>query len=327
MFKQILLGLTAALSIHASAAAIKSSSISEENIMQQIQLETSVGKLAANLYLPSSHQESTEKLPVVLVTGAWTTVKEQMPAVYARALAEQGYAALTFDFRGWGQSSDKIKYLEDPQRKIEDIQAVISALASKQSELTQLDVERIAGVGICASSGYMLDAALANSNVKTVAVVAPWLHDKALATAIYGGEENVASLLALAEQSAQKEQPVTIEAASLTNQSALMYQAPYYTETHRGLIPAYDNLFNVASWQGWLNYDALATASAQNKPVLMVASEAMALPAGAKQYLENAGDNVQAVWFDGISQFDFYDQADAVNKAVGAIDKHFSKYL
>ena len=41
--------------------------------MQAITLNTEVGPLAANLYLP----KGVEKPPVVV--GAWTTVKEQMP--------------------------------------------------------------------------------------------------------------------------------------------------------------------------------------------------------------------------------------------------------
>lgn len=68
--------------------------------MKHIELNTQVGQLAANLYLPKDAKDA----PVVVVTGAWTTVKEQMPAVYAQALAERGYAALTFDFRGWGKA-------------------------------------------------------------------------------------------------------------------------------------------------------------------------------------------------------------------------------
>ena len=287
--------------------------------MQTIQLDTRVGSLAANLYLP----EGIEKPPVVIVTGAWTTVKEQMPAVYAKALAEQGYAALTFDFRGWGQSDDDIRFLENPQRKAQDISAVIDAVKS----LEQVDGSRIAGLGVCASAGYMLDATAANANVKAVALVAPWLHDKSMATAIYGGEESVNNLLLASQQASQSAEPVYIEAASLTNESALMYQAPYYTETDRGLIAEYDNQFNVASWDGWLNYNAHLSALIQNKPVLMVASEDMALPAGAHQYLELAGDNVTATWFEGVSQFDFYDQPQAVSNAVEAITKHFAANL
>lgn len=315
MFKKIMSILLVSCSLAVSANASSNEGIA----MKKIELKTQVGALAADLYLP----EGIDNPPVVIVTGAWTTVKEQMPAVYAKALAAQGYAALTFDFRGWGQSQDSARFLEDPARKTEDIQAVIRAIP----QLADVDSSRIAGVGVCASSGYMLDAALNNEQIRSVAVVAPWLHDKPMATAIYGGEESVEGLLQSAHQAVNNADPVYIEAASLTNENALMYQAPYYTETDRGLIPEYDNKFNVASWDGWLNYDAQLSATKQDKPVLMVASEAMALPAGAHQYLESASDNVSAVWFDGISQFDFYDQPEAVNQAVTAIVKHFEASL
>ena len=106
-----------------------------------------------------------------------------------------------------------------------------------------------------------------------------------------------------------------------------MYNAPYYTEQSRGLLPAYDNKFNVTSWSGWLNYNAQLSASKQTIPVLMVASEAMALPQGAHQYLENATDSVNAIWLDNINQFDFYDQPEAVEKAVNAVVSHFDSAL
>lgn len=317
MLKKLIMLTLSALPLVASAS--DNLTTSGETTMQKITLDTSVGELAANLYLP----EGIEKPPVVIVTGAWTTVKEQMPAVYAQALAEEGYAAITFDFRGWGESAGKVKFLEDPQRKTDDIRAAIAATA----ELSSIDSTRIAGLGICASSGYMLDAVAHNPAIKSAAVVAPWLHDKPMATAIYGGEESAKSLLAAAANARQSTDPVYIEAASLTNESSLMYQVPYYTETDRGLIPAYDNQFNVASWEGWLNYDAQQSAFNQDKPVIMVASEAMALPLGAHQYLDNAGDNVSAVWLDQISQFDFYDQPAAVQQAVSAITQHFEKSL
>ncbi|MFW1064909.1 alpha/beta hydrolase [Vibrio parahaemolyticus] len=285
--------------------------------MQAIQLSTNVGTLAANLYLP----KGVEKPPVVIITGAWTTVKEQMPAVYAAALADKGFATVTFDFRGWGQSADSIRYLEDPKRKTDDIRAVIEAV----TKLDQVDGSRIAGIGICASSGYMLDAIAGNDKVTAAAVVAPWLHNLEMATAIYGGEENTKGLLAAAAEAEGGE--VYLEAASTTNEGALMYNAPYYTETDRGLIPEYDNLFNVASWTGWLNYNAQLSAEKLTQPTLMVASEAMALPAGTHMYLDRAGNNVNAVWLDDVSQFDFYDQSESVEKAVDAISKHFAKNL
>ena len=64
-------------------------------------------KIVGTLYLPDTVKKG-QKIPAVIVTGAWTTVKEQMPKNYAIELTKRNYAALTFDFRGWGQSSGKI---------------------------------------------------------------------------------------------------------------------------------------------------------------------------------------------------------------------------
>lgn len=324
MFKKSLLLLLTSLPLttfaHSASANENNTNLaSQETTMKHIELNTQVGQLAANLYLP----KGTKNTPVVIVTGAWTTVKEQMPAVYAQALAERGYAALTFDFRGWGESKNQVMYLEDPARKTADIRAVIEAV----SHLEGVDTSRIAGLGICASAGYMLDAVADNDKIKAAAVVAPWLHDQTMATEIYGGEESAKNLLAAAEEAAKSATPIYIEAASTTNENALMFRAPYYTETDRGLIPEYDNQYNVASWTGWLNYNALASAEKQDKPVLMVASEAMALPAGAHRYIENAGINVNAVWLYDINQFDFYDQPLAVKLAVDEVAEHFEANL
>ncbi|ELA6588971.1 alpha/beta hydrolase [Vibrio alginolyticus] len=324
MFKKSLLLLLGSLPFTTFAHSVSANDNNmnlalEDTTMKHIELNTQVGQLAANLYLP----KDAKNAPVVIVTGAWTTVKEQMPAVYAQALAERGYAALTFDFRGWGESKDQVMYLEDPARKTADIRAVIEAV----SQLNGVDASRIGGLGICASAGYMLDAVVSSDKVKAAAVVAPWLHDKAMATEIYGGEESAKNLLAAAEEAARSAAPVYIEAASTTNQNALMFHAPYYTETDRGLIPEYDNQYNVASWTGWLNYDAQASAAKQDKPVLLVTSEAMALPAGAHRYIANAGSTVNAVWLADINQFDFYDQPQAVKRAVDEVVAHFEVNL
>lgn len=89
----------------------------------------------------------------------------------------------------------------------------------------------------------------------------------------------------------------------------------------------YDNLFNVASWKGWLTYDAVSGAADQDKPILLVASEDMALPDGTHQYLENAKDNVSAIWLEGVSQFDFYDVPEHVEKATQAVAQHFRSHI
>ena len=296
----------------------KSQKVSQN--IEKVTFTSEGSTIKGNLYLPDTDAQG-KQYPAVVVTGAWTTVKEQMPATYAEALSEKGFAALTFDFRGWGESVDDIKYLENPKRKIEDILAAVTYLSGRPD----IDAARIAGLGICASSGYMAHAAASSPKISALALVAPWLHDAAIVRQVYGGEEGVSNLIDIGKKAETSSEPVLIEAASQTNEKSLMYKAPYYTEKDRGLIPEYDNQFNVASWEGWLTFDAQQAADYIRVPTLLVHSEDAAIPQGVKAFEERMGNNVRVVWLDKVTQFDFYDREEPVSRSVNLVSDHFKK--
>jgi uncharacterized protein len=154
--------------------------------------------------------------------------------------------------------------------------------------------------------------------LQKLALVAPWLHDPAMAEAIYGGAEMAASLIAASEADDAAE--TVLLAASATDENSVMFQAPYYTEEDRGLIPAYDNKFSVVSWKPWLTYDAQASADRLTKPILMVGSPSIALPAGTAAYGARTKAPLEKLWLgDDVTQFDFYDREDAVTAAADAV--------
>jgi len=102
--------------------------------------------LVGDLYRPV---DNTDAGPVVVVTGSWTTVKEQMAGLYARRLAAEGLATLAFDFTGYGQSQGNVRDLEDPVRNAADINAAIGFATT----LDNVDADRIGALAICASAG------------------------------------------------------------------------------------------------------------------------------------------------------------------------------
>ncbi|MEM7757675.1 MAG: hypothetical protein AAF298_06090 [Cyanobacteria bacterium P01_A01_bin.40] len=61
--------------------------------VKEVTFDSNNQTLVGDLYLPDEYQEG-DKLPGVLVTRAWTTGKEQMPAIYAESMANRGYAVL-----------------------------------------------------------------------------------------------------------------------------------------------------------------------------------------------------------------------------------------
>ena len=307
--------LQLAFSHEAEAAQVKEVNFDSNNL-----------NLVGNLYLPDDFQQG-DKLPGVVVTGAWTTVKEQMPATYAESLADRGYAVLAFDFRNWGESSGNERQLENPTNKTQDIIAAANYLTTRP----EVDRNKIAGLGICASAGYMADAALASEDIQAIALVAPWLHDREIVNEVYGGEESVQSLIDTSRQTQTKYKATgelsLVPAASMTDENAIMYQAPYYSDPERGAIPEYVNEFNLASWSGWLTYDAIATADELNKPVKIIHSEEAAIPQGAKEFYSRLSGEKDQLWLDGVTQFDFYDHPEAVTTASDAIAEHFEQTL
>jgi uncharacterized protein len=241
---------------------------------------------------------------------------------YAKALAEQGVIALAFDFRTWGESQGTQRAMENPASKIADIQAAVAYLQTRQ----EVDTTRLGGLGICASAGYMAAAASTTPAIKSVSFVAPWLHDKAIVQAVYGGEAVVNNLISLSREAQSKFQATgeltLLPGASTTDKSAVMFNVPYYTETDRGLIAAWENKFNVASWEGWLSFDAMPFAKRLTQPVFMIHSEAAAIPQGAKQFMAQVTAPKQEQWLGEVSQLDFYDRPLPMQASVQAVAAH-----
>jgi hypothetical protein len=274
-------------------------------------------QLVGNLYLPATYQTG-DKLPTVIVTGAWMTIKEQMPAIYAQKLADQGFAALAFDFRTFGESGGNLRDFESPTAKIADIKNAISYLQTVDA----VDGDRIAGLGICASAGYMTSVAAEDSRLKALVTVAPWLHNPQIVNTVYGGEAAVQKLIAQGQEAEAKFQQtgevVSVPATSRTDENSPMFgEIDYYQNPDRGAIAQWDNRFAVASWAEWLTFNPLPEAKNIQIPTLFIHSEQAAIPDGAKEFFAAIpSQNKQFEWLEGRTQFDFYDQPETVDRAV-----------
>ncbi|MCA3438739.1 MAG: alpha/beta hydrolase [Rhodobacter sp.] len=306
------------------AATLLASTALADTQTRTVTFENEGAILSGTLYLPEGH-EAGERLPVVVVTGAWTTVEEQMPRTYAVAMVDRGFAAFTFDFRGWGKSGDLpdgVRFKEDPAAKTSDLQAAFRAVAA----LPEADPARISGLGICASAGYMLDAAAGNPLVRSVGLVAPWLQDRAIIEAVYGGAEGVAALRAVAAEAETVPGGTVIPAAGdVGAEGVLMPIGGYYFDPARGAIPAYDNRWNNLGWESWLTYQPLDRAADFDKPLAIVHSEAAAIPQGVRAFLAVVPVEPTVRWLDGVDQFTFYDGSAAVADAADTVAAHFAR--
>lgn len=268
-----------------------------------------------------------ERQPAVLITGSWTTVKEQMADHYATALAARGYTAITFDFTGWGRSGGDLRQVELPSRKIADI----TAAATFASTLSFVQPGGIGYVAVCASAQYALTAIAQGAPIRTFASVAGWFHDTASVAPFYGGAEGVRDRLQRAEAAFDRYlrdgELVTVPAYEAGNDRAGMsLELDYYANPARGAIPEWRNEMAELSWIPWLTFDGLAAASSVAVPALFVHADGCVFPENIETFRGTLSGPVEVAWGEG-GQIDFYDQPDQVGFAVDAIDAHLAETL
>ena len=284
--------------------------------------------IAGLLFLPDNFDKN-KRYPTVIVDGSWTTVKEQMQSNYASRLAKAGYVALAFDHRYYGESGGQPREYEDHERKVEDIRAALDYVTT----LPFVDDNRLAGLGVCASGAYMLDAAGRDDRFKAMGTVAAWLMTPETAKLFYGGDEGTAERINKAkkarEQFEENGKAVYTDAYNPDNpEAAMFFPVDYYGNEKRGKIDSWNNNFAVMSWDRWLTYDGIEAASKVNIPVIMVHSEKAFLPDGVKEaYKAINNDQKKAVWLNDYEHDQFYDNDEVIDEAMKEIKSHFSKTL
>lgn len=318
-----------ALSLSAATAALMTAHSAEAAQVREVTFESAGETLVGDLYLPDDYVEG-QALPGIVVTGSWTSVKEQMSGLYAEALADRGYAALAFDFRNFGDSEGAVRALESPEMKIEDIQAAAAFLPT----LPEVADAQVGGLAVCASAGYMAHAIAGGAPFQSFVTVAAWLHDEATAKAIYTPERYDRLIAASQQAEAYYEANGTIQytLAATNNEdidlAAMRWADPsfYYTNPARGAIPEYDNRFPIMAWEEWLTFDALAAADGIDVPYLMIHGDQMALPDNARSFYSTVDAPKAIAWVEGL-QMDYYDQPALVSTAADRVAEHFGATL
>ncbi|MEJ7646498.1 MAG: nuclear transport factor 2 family protein [Chryseolinea sp.] len=284
--------------------------------------------LAGDLYKPEDY-DKTKKYPAIVVGGSWTTVKEQMSGLYAAKLAEQGFITLAIDPRFFGGSEGQPRFWENPKAKTEDYKNSLSFLETVEG----VDIDNIFLVAVCASAGYLSNVCAEDKRVRGFATVAAWLHDAESVKPIYGGQEGVKTKISQARDAkrkfAQSGSVEYIPTVSRTDKNAAMFgEFDYYLVKDRGGIPEWSaDKFAVMSWEDWLTYDPMPTATRLFQPTLMIHSEDAALPQNAKKFFNDIPHRDKALRWTKGTQFDFYDQPRQVSESVGAITRFFTQHL
>ena len=279
--------------------------------------------LSGNLFFPPNY-DSKKRYPAVVVSGSWTTVKEQMAGLYAKRLAQAGFITLAFDFRNFGESEGQPKFYESPALKKTDIQNAVTFLSNRPD----VDPERIGAFGVCAGAMYTLMAASEDKRIRSVVTAASWLHDPEAVKLFYGGAEGVENRINAGLASKKKFSDTGevdyVPTISDTDASAAMFGPyDYYLNPKRGAIPQWSaDKFAVMSWIDWLTTNPMGSAEKLTAPTLMIHSDGAVLPEYTKNYFSRiATADKKLHWMktdlpSPFHQFNYYDQEPEVREVV-----------
>ena len=308
----------------------KKSAIITEVEMKKVSFNSEGAKLIGILNYPENF-DPTQTYPAIVVSGSWTTVKEQMAGLYAKKLSDEGFITLAFDFRNFGESQGEPRFYESPDLKKVDIQNAVTFLES----LPEVNKDKIGAFGVCAGAMYTLMAASEDQRIRSVVTTASWLHDAEAVKLFYGGEEGVNAKI-MAAQEAKKEYAEHgtvqyIPSISTEDESAAMFGPyDYYLNPERGAIPEWSaDKFAVMSWEDWLTADPMPTAANLDIPTLMIHSDGAVLPQYTKNYFEQiAAEDKKLHWMETdlespYHQFNYYDQDAEVNESVSEATRWF----
>ncbi len=222
-------------------------------------------RMAGHLYLPKNRKPE-DKLPAVVLCAGTGGTKESTGTRLGPILAQHGFIALAFDYRGWGESDSRLMSV-DTQPKVEagqeltikvkplrgqmsyaeqteDIRAAVSYIVGEPG----VDAERIALWGTSYGGGLVVWATGNDPRVKCLAAQVPGM----------GGAAGPAALKAaydLATKQARGEtEPVPIETGKLTGLLAR------YTTMRRNPVKS-------------LGYNALEAAAKITVPTIFVIAE------------------------------------------------------
>ncbi|MGP3591640.1 UilS family quorum-quenching N-acyl-homoserine lactonase [Vagococcus sp. WN89Y] len=161
-------------------------------------MESSTIKLANGIALTLHTPTLDDRNPVIILCQGFCGIRKILLPAFADVFAKAGFATITFDYRGFGDSEGERGRLE-PARQIEDIHAVIAWVREQPS----LDAERIGLWGTSFGGCHVIAVAAQDRRIKCVVSQLAFADGEALVTATMEPDEK-ADFIATLDKMAQK---------------------------------------------------------------------------------------------------------------------------
>jgi pimeloyl-ACP methyl ester carboxylesterase len=186
--------------------------------------------LVGHLWLPDGDGPH----PLVVLGHGLGAVQDMGLATYASHFSAHGLAALTFDYRGFGESGGTPRQVIDIGRQLDDWQAAVAAGRARP----EIDAERVALWGTSFAGGHVLEVAKRDPSIAAVVAQCPFTDGPASVGKVHPGAAAQLTARALADQAAAwlGRDPVTVPVYGPPGTAALL-AADDCEEGYAALVP------------------------------------------------------------------------------------------
>lgn len=247
--------------------------------------------------------------PVIIMAHGFGATKELGLSHFAKRFADEGYAAVVFDYRHWGDSDGAPRNYLVANKQIEDYKTVLKYVRQQ----AEFDSNKIILWGSSFSGGHVLQLSAENPGI--VATIAQGPFTSGLASAFHLPRINLLKVTAYALVGTIKEamggSPIYIPTAGNPEEFAAMNT----TDVRPGfemIKPAemdtdsYSNYLNASVFLTLPSYNPIWSAGKIKSPLLLVVPEVDSLcPVGATLQGVKAIPDIQVVRVAG-GHFDVY---------------------
>ncbi len=292
---------------------------SDKVAIQPVRFQNPYGiDIAGNLVFPQDHHGKAKAIIIGHPLGA---VKEQAAMLYAQVLAEQGFATLAIDLPFWGESGGNPRQAVEPTLYADAFSSAVDYLSSRDD----IDPANIAVLGICASGGYVLDAAKIDPRIKAVATVAMvdmgtvtrgLLADEKIGAGILKQAAEQRVIEAKGGKTAYTGGTVT-ELKDDTDAMQREFYAFYRTKrgefTPKGADPKHTTMPTLSSNVKFANFYPLSDLDRiAPRPLLFITGDAAQSKIFSEMAYQAAGEPKELYYVKGASHTDMYDNADKI---------------
>jgi uncharacterized protein len=293
-------------------------------------------KVTGNLFVPKNRPAG--RLPAIVVGHPMGAVKEQSANLYATKMAEQGFVAIAIDLPYWGESEGVPKNAILPDMFSEGFNAAVDFLGTHEL----VDPERIGGIGICGSAGFIVSAAKIDSRLKAIATVS--MYDMGSVTRNgYGHSRTVAQRKELVDKASQLryqefksgnqvfQNYLPVELPADADPVTAMYHNFYRTK--RGIaIPAgrtleltqNRTLVGEMKFLNFYPFNDIETISP--RPLLFIAGDQAHSKEFSEDAYKRAAEPKELYWVEGANHVDLYDRVTLIpwNKLTTFFTQHLA---